>query len=184
MWSSVMTISYYVMGSKRQCISEVKDVDMGARLIEKYNREDKNWGTYTPHYYNVVSRKNKNFDLFMRKGSYEVKPLQRYQLSNMIRANNGAGDDDEEFIPDPHVPDLTTQTIYNTVDSYEKRKQAHKDIMYAKKYDKVPLYSVWDSVEEKDVEVAGIPFATLDKWEAELLLDKLNRGSIWDKELV
>lgn len=177
-----MTISYFVLGNLRQCISEVKDVETGARLVEKYNREDKNWGIYTPHYYNVVRRKNKNFDLFMHKGSYTVESLPRYQLSNMIKANNGAGDDEEEFIKEPHTPDLTTQTVYNKVDSGEKRKQAREDMAYAKIYEKVPLYSVWDSVEEKDVEIAGFPFVTLDKAEAELLLNELNKGAL-DQEL-
>ena len=92
MWNTVMTISYFVLGNLRQCIAEVKDVETGARLVEQYNREDKNWGTYTPHYYKVVSRKNKNFDLFMDKGSYKEEPLPRYQLSSMASANNGAGD--------------------------------------------------------------------------------------------
>ena len=176
MWNTVMTISYFVLGNLRQCIAEVKDVETGARLVEQYNREDKNWGTYTPHYYKVVSRKNKNFDLFMDKGSYREEPLPRYQLSSMASANNGAGDDEEEFIKEPHTPDLTTQTIYNTIDSYEKRKQAAKDMAYAKRYAKTPLYSVWDSVMEKDVEVAGLPYVTLNKEEAELLLTALNTG--------
>lgn len=179
-----MTISYYVLGELRQCISEVKDVETGARLIEKYNREDKNWGIYSPHYYNVVSRTNKNFDLFMKTGSFKVQALPRYQLSKLVRANNGAGDDDEEFLKEPHIPDLTTQTVYNTIDSLSRHEQVRLESAYAAAYDKVPFYSVWDSKEEKDVEVAGIPFVTLDKWEAELLLDMLNGGKLWDKELV
>ena len=64
----------------------------------------------------------------------------------------------------------------------EKMAQSKIDRAYAEKYKRVPFFTVWDSVDEQDVEIAGIPFCTLDKQEITLLYKQVRSGKL-NKEL-
>ena len=177
---------YYIIGRNlRQVISEVKSIDEGAEYIELYNRQDKNWGIYTRNYYALVKSKCKptDFDMFLKPLSYSEVKIPRYQISTMATKNNGAVDEDELFdIPKP-LPDLVIGNKY-TGEKYgqEKMAQSKIDRAYAEKYKRVPFFTVWDSVDEQDVEIAGIPFCTLDKQEITLLYKQVQSGKL-NKEL-
>lgn len=164
------------------------DINEATQKLEEFVRQDKNWGTYRPNEYKLVTSDIEDFSTaadFMKESSCEdMKLPYRYQVSvNCLNSEEAEEDffmSDEQRVYEEWKKE--SQKELEKMSGKKKVKLTNEEKAYMKEYKDQKWYTIWDLEEERDFSQGGHPVVFLSEEEAKEFIKCIEAGKVEQDE--